>query len=116
MVAGSAGTAERRGAGGAGQRFIPVNDTGPRLQQQLVEFVAFGGDQPAGKPETGRISEGNRLIKMVIAPDAEQRAEDLFVSHLCNFAHVDNARRQQRGSGLQQARLQQGFAAAGHVC
>jgi hypothetical protein len=57
MVTGRAGTAERRGAGGAGQRFVPVDDPGPRLQQQLVEFVAFGGDQPAGKPETGRVRE-----------------------------------------------------------
>ena len=49
------------------------------------------------------------------ARNRQQRAEDLFVSHLRHRAHLDNARRQQRGSGLQQARLQQRFAAAGHV-
>lgn len=100
MVTGSAGPAKRRGAGGAGERFIPVHDTGARLQQQLVELLAFSGDQPAGKPEAGRVSKRNRLIEMVLTPDAEQWAKNLFIGHLRDLAHDDNTRRQQRRFGL----------------
>lgn len=50
MVAGSADTAEGCGAGGAGQRFIPVDDPGAGLDQQPFEFLTLREIRPHASP------------------------------------------------------------------
>ena len=106
MISRGAGSAKRRGTGGAGQRLVPVDYPGAGFQQQALELIALGGNQSAGETKTGGVSHRDRLREIVIAPHAQQRAKDFFIRHLLHVAHVDDPRRQQRSAVAQQTRLQ----------
>ena len=69
-------------------------------------------NQPARQSVAGVIGHCDGVVKIVIAPDAQQRAKDLFIRHVARAAHLYNARRQQRATRLNLLRLQQGFRAA----
>jgi hypothetical protein len=81
MVTGRAGAAERRGTRRPGQRFVPVDYPGPRLQQQSIELLAFREINPQERPKRVALARAIASSK-VIAPDAKQRAKHLFIGDL----------------------------------
>lgn len=95
MVARRADTAKRRSTRCPGERFIPVNDPCPRLQQELFELRAIRRHQPTRQAKTGIIRQTNRLIEVIITPDVQQRTKHLFIRHIRDTRQFNDARRQQ---------------------
>nr|VUD29668.1 Uncharacterised protein [Raoultella sp. NCTC 9187] len=110
MVAGGAHAAKRRFAGGAGQRLVPVDDPGARFVAEPGEQRRVGRNQPRRQPVAGVIRHADRLIKLLVAHDRQQRAKILFVGHV-DPGDVDNPRREQRGVRVRLGHAQQHLTA-----
>ncbi len=91
MVARRADTTKRRSTRCPGERFIPVNDPCPRLQQELFELRAIRRHQPTRQTKTGIIRQTNRLIEMRITPDVQQRTKHLFIRHIRDARQLNDA-------------------------
>ena len=95
MIARGPHAAERRGARCAGQRLVPVDDSGARFHQQAVEQRPVWRHQPYSQPEASVVGETQRIIELVIARHAGQRTEILFVRHAIDAGDIEDARHQQ---------------------
>ena len=100
MVARRPYATKRRGARRTGQRFVPVHDPGARFQQQLFEFLAMRRYHAARQAVAGVVGHLDRRLKIVIAPDAQQRAKDLFIRHVARRTHLNNPRRHAWGNNF----------------
>jgi hypothetical protein len=107
MVTGRAGAAERRGTRRPGQRFVPVDYPGPRLEQQSIKLLAFRKISPQERPKRVAFARAIASSKCHSAR-RKQRAKDLFVGTLATRSSRQSPASAARFR-LQPARLQQGF-------
>ncbi len=83
------------------------------MQPELL-IARFGvREQACRQAIASGVGFGDGGVETGVADNLQQRAEQLFVRPLGDRADIDNARRQQRCSGLRLTHFQQGHCAVG---
>jgi len=110
VVARLADAAERRRAGRARGRTVPVDDTGAGAHREALPQFFRRRQQRRGQAEFGGVSDFQRAVEILHAHNLQQRAEPFFVRDALRIGDVDDACGDKAGVRVELAHLQQHLA------